>query len=72
MILEGTLETCPVIQEAEHVLEITHDLGKAMRRLRRKLNFCTGCDHEGNCPALQSFQAQIKNAIAELSEEWVS
>lgn len=72
MILEGKpTQPCPVLIEAEHVLDATHDLGKAMRRFRRKLRLCRECDQEGACPAIQYFQVQIRTAIAELSEDWM-
>jgi len=61
---------CPVIQEAQKVLEISNDLGKAMRRLRIKLNQCDHCENGGTCPAIQSFQANIKAALSEIAEEW--
>jgi hypothetical protein len=62
---------CPVLEEAQHVLDISHDLGKAMRRLRKKLNHCRKCEQEGSCPALKMFQDQIRAAIEETSQDWV-
>ncbi len=66
-----TNQACPVLQEAQHVLEVSHDLRKAMRRLQKKLGHCAECEKEGDCVALKYFQDQIRAAIAEIAETWV-
>jgi hypothetical protein len=64
-------QSCPVLEEAQHVLTLSHDMGKAMRRLSKKINHCKQCDIEGNCPALKLYQDQIRAAIDEMSQDWL-
>jgi len=60
---------CPVVTDAQHVLDASHNLSKAMHRLRRSLNRCKRCEN-GDCPAILALNSQIKACIEELVEEW--
>lgn len=60
---------CPVLQEAENVLNLSTDLNQAYRRLRRKLRHCQYCEHQNQCPALDQYRQKILRAIAEVAEE---
>jgi hypothetical protein len=62
---------CPVLEEAQHVLDLSQDMCKAMRRLSKKIKLCKQCEKEGECPALKLFQDQIRAAIDEMSQDWL-
>jgi len=61
---------CPVIQEAERLLELGQSYGRAMRRLRQSQKLCRKCPSQGQCPAMISLHGQIHAAIAAITEEW--
>jgi hypothetical protein len=62
-------DTCPILADAERITELTQDIRRAMRRLRRDLNRCKTCPAEEQCPVLQNYQAQISQAITEVLSE---
>ena len=62
-------DTCPILADADRITELTQDIRRAMRRLRRDLNRCKTCPAEEQCPVLQNYQAQISQAIAEVLSE---
>jgi hypothetical protein len=64
-------QACPVLEEAQHVLTLSQNMGKAMRRLSKKIIQCKECEKEGDCPALKLFQDQIRAAIDEMSQDWL-
>lgn len=63
-------EPCPVILEAQKVLNLSGNLARSMRRLRSKLNHCKQCERYGTCTDILVLQDQINTAIQELTEEW--
>jgi hypothetical protein len=62
--------SCPVLHDAQLVLEASHDLNKAMDRLRRSRRKCRTCDMHGHCPAWQAFNRQVQQAILEVNRAW--
>jgi hypothetical protein len=60
---------CPVLQEAENVLNLSTGLNLSYRRLRKKLHQCRHCKSQGQCPALDNYRKLILQAIAEVAEE---
>ncbi len=64
-------EQCPVLQEAQNVLDISLDFRRSLRRLRKKLSLCRDCELEGECTAFNTYKARIIAAIDEVAETWV-
>jgi hypothetical protein len=62
--------TCPIMLEARDVLEKTHDLHRAIRRLRRSTQRCLTCPERVGCPTLCYFNQAVDTAIRELRREW--
>ena len=62
-------DSCPVLDDAAHVTDLTQDIRRAMRRLRRDLDRCKTCPAGEQCPALRNYQAQINQAIVEVLSE---
>lgn len=54
---------CPVLADAAHLSDLAQDVQRAMRKLRRDLDRCKTCPAGGQCPVLQSYQADIAEAI---------
>ena len=69
---------CPVLADVDHITDLTQDIQRTMRKLRRDLNRCQACTTREQCPILQDYQAQISRAIAEVlseltqSDEWLA
>lgn len=64
------VETCPVISEAEAVLQKTSDLSRAFRCLRKSLERCDTCEFGEECPAMRQITQDIRIAITEVRREW--
>jgi chemotaxis protein histidine kinase CheA len=69
-MLPTTIETCPVVEQAETVLEQSKTLRAAINKLRRDLHTCEDCARVGECQALRTLNSQIDAAIEALSVEW--
>jgi ribosomal protein L39E len=63
-------QDCPVWVEAKGVAQVSKDLVRRMRRLRKAMLACRGCTARQDCDFLQSFKAGLDVAIAEVTEEW--
>ena len=61
---------CPIAPDIHLVLDLSEDLSRAMRQLRRKLNACEKCPLDDRCGFRRSFQEQVKAAIQEVNAEW--
>ncbi len=62
-------DACPILVDAARITDLAQDIQRTMRRLRRDLNRCKTCPAGEQCPVLQSYQAQISQAIAEVFSE---
>ena len=62
--------TCPILLEARGVLDKTHDLHRAIRRLRRSTQRCLTCPERAECPTMSYFAQAVDTAIRELRQEW--
>ena len=62
--------TCPILLEARAVLEKSHDLHRAIRKLRRSTQRCQTCPERAACPTLNYFAQAVDTAIRELRQEW--
>ena len=60
---------CPVQEETENVLELSKDLRRAVRRLKRSMGACMHCAAKQDCPVLINFQMTVNEAIGEIIEE---
>jgi hypothetical protein len=62
--------TCPILLEARQVLEKSHDLHRAIRKLRRSTQRCPTCPERAECPTLSYFVRAVDTAIREVRQEW--
>ncbi len=62
--------TCPILLEAKEVLVKSHDLQRAIRRLRRSTQRCLTCPEKTTCPTMGYFAQAVDTAIRELRQEW--
>jgi hypothetical protein len=61
---------CPVIDQANRVLEHTKTLSKAVNKLRRDMRICDHCALRAECPVMRELNAQINAAIDALAADW--
>jgi len=61
---------CPISPDIHLVLDLSEDLTRAMRQLRRKLDACEKCSLDDHCGFRRAFQAQVDMAIQEITGEW--
>ena len=61
---------CPVFENSQNVLNVSGDMTKAMRKLRRSLNHCHDCSKYEDCTIWQQFRAHVDSAIASVVDEW--
>lgn len=61
---------CPVIQQAETVMQNATQLRASVRKLRQALQACNDCPNSGDCAPLQEVNRQIDAAITALTTEW--
>lgn len=63
---------CPVQRDARRAINLTQDLGLALRRLRASLRACQRCPAGMNCPLrldlANQVQSAVREAVAELRE----
>ena len=61
---------CPISANIYLVLDLSEDLTRAMRQLRRKLDACEKCQLDESCGFRRAFQEQVDLAIKEVTGEW--
>ena len=61
---------CPIADDFNLVLDLSEDLNRAMRQLRRKLAACGKCPLDDACGFRRAFQKQVDLAIQEITGEW--
>ena len=61
---------CPIAPDFHLVLDLSEDLSRAMRQLRRKLDACEKCPLDDRCGFRRAVQEQAKAAIQEVNAEW--
>lgn len=64
------MEDCPVNIHVQQVLDLSQDLTRAMRQLRRSLRVCDRCPQMESCPLWRKFNALVDQAIQEVNQEW--
>jgi hypothetical protein len=52
------------------VVDLSRDLIKTLRRLRRDLRMCARCKQTVTCPMLRDFNTQVQAAIDQINDEW--
>lgn len=61
---------CPVREEASRAVELSGDLLKTLRKLRRSLRACDACSQVETCSLWQALHAAVDLAILEVNLEW--
>jgi hypothetical protein len=61
---------CPIAPDINLVLDLSEDLNRAMRQLRRKLNACEKCPLDNSCGFRRAFQERVDAIIHEVNAEW--
>ena len=61
---------CPIAADINLVLDLSEDLNRAMRQLRRKLNACEKCPLDSSCGFRRAFQERVDAIIHEVNAEW--
>jgi hypothetical protein len=61
---------CPIAQDINLVLDLSEDLNRAMRQLRRKLDACEKCPLDDACGFRRAFQQRVDAMIKEVNAEW--
>jgi hypothetical protein len=61
---------CPISADINLVLDLSEDLNRAMRQLRRKLKACEKCPLDNPCGFRRTFQARVDAIIHEVNTEW--
>lgn len=63
-------KNCPVLEQAEATRDAAAELRNAVSDLRVSLATCEDCALGGRCDVLKTFNAEINQAISEITEEW--
>ncbi len=70
---------CPIGEDSLKIAELSHDLVRALRRLRRDLQHCQDCARQRSaapgsegvrCPLRGEYNALVSQAVEEVWEEW--
>jgi hypothetical protein len=61
---------CPILDDQARINDLSEDLVRAMRKLRRDLDACNRCPAYESCPILMEFNAAVQTAIQEINDEW--
>ena len=61
---------CQVAREVGKVVDLSGNLSKALRQLRRELRHCKDCTQGDGCLLRFGFQLQVTAAITQVQEEW--
>jgi hypothetical protein len=62
--------SCPILRDSARIVELSNDMAKTIRRLKRNLRLCQDCPSGGDCPVLDKFSQLVNQAIEEIIEEW--
>ena len=63
-------DNCPVQEDTTQITELSKDLTKYMRKLRRDIANCVKCPIYEECPVLSNFNTIIQETIQEINAEW--
>lgn len=61
---------CRLRESIRQVERRSHDLARAMQRLRRTLELCRACPQKDNCALRKDIDAQIDKALDLVMVEW--
>lgn len=64
------IQNCPVIKEANQILDQEQAMVRTLRHFKNTLRICSKCENDGSCEALNSLHQSIDIAIREVGEEW--
>jgi hypothetical protein len=61
---------CPILANAQHVLDLSQGLTYAYHRLRSSLRKCRNCPQQAQCTAIQEYNRQVTAAIEQVVLEF--
>jgi hypothetical protein len=64
------IPNCPVLKDVNQIQDLSKDLTRTMRKLRRDLLTCQTCGSAEDCPVLKEFNATVTAAIDQVTDEW--
>lgn len=67
---ECSQRDCPLKKDAEDAAKHGGETLRAIRRLRRKMQYCPDCPDYDQCPVLAEFNATVDQVLQEIHEEW--
>ena len=64
--------SCPIYGDVAAISDLSRDMLRQLRKLRRDLQACESCQEmdDGKCLFLESFHSQVNQAINTVTEEW--
>lgn len=66
---ENLIANCPILAGISRIGDLSQDLQRSMRQLRRDLERCKTCRAGPECPALRDYQDKITDAIVSVLAE---
>jgi hypothetical protein len=66
---DGPIPSCPILLEAQTVLNKAHNLRKALHHLARSTRRCLTCPENGSCPSIRYFDHAVDQALIQLTRE---
>jgi hypothetical protein len=61
---------CPIVAGQVKITDLSREMVRAIRQLRRDLDACQHCPFADDCEILKNFNRQVQYAIDEITEEW--
>lgn len=62
--------SCPVILQANTVLQNSTTLRTSIQQLRRDMRKCADCDQAGDCAFMRQLDSLIDAALQSITAEW--
>jgi hypothetical protein len=63
------IPSCPILLEAQIVLNKAHNLRKAVRHFARSTRRCLTCPASSSCPAMRDLDHQLHLALVQITRE---
>jgi hypothetical protein len=61
---------CPLATHVDDFVRKSQSLAVSVRTLRKEFASCSSCRQYNSCSLRESFQARIRAAVSELTDEW--
>jgi hypothetical protein len=65
-----TNPACPVLRDVDLIQDLSKNMAKTMRKLRRDVVSCQNCASGYDCEVLKTFNQKVQTAIDEVNDEW--